>query len=124
MGLAEAHLFLWLIRKAFKLAWWLLLAVAAVAAWPVTVPAAAGYVAAWLRGWPPVRLYRAAAWTLPPAAAWLAALEIQAPGFLAARDPGRTWAARLGPPDHGAPGRACSRRWPRSPSRPGWRWPG
>ena len=83
---------LWLIRKAFKLTWWLLLAVAAVAAWPVTVVTAAGYIAAWLRGWPPVRLYRAAAWTLPLTAAWLAAVEIQAPGFLAARDPGRTWA--------------------------------
>ena len=54
--------------------------------------AAAGYVAAWLRGWPPVRLYRAAAWTLPVTAAWLADLEIQVPGFLAARDPGQTWA--------------------------------
>jgi hypothetical protein len=88
--------FLWLIRKAFKLAWWLLLAVAAVAAWPVTVVAATGYVAAWLRGWPPVRLYRAAAWALPVTAAWLAWLEIRVPGFLAARDPGRTWAGGWG----------------------------
>jgi uncharacterized protein DUF87 len=83
---------LWLIRKAFKLAWWLLLAVAAIAAWPVTVVTAAGYTAAWLRGWPPVRLYRAAAWSLPVTAAWLITLEIQVPGFLAARDPRRTWA--------------------------------
>jgi len=83
---------LWLIRKAFRLAWWLLLAVAAIAAWPVTVVTATGYVAAWLRGWPPVRLYRAAAWSLPVTAAWLITLEIQVPGFLAARDPGRTWA--------------------------------
>jgi len=37
---------LWLIRKAFRLAWWLLLAVAAVAAWPVTVVTAAGYITA------------------------------------------------------------------------------
>jgi hypothetical protein len=84
--------FLWLIRKAFKLAWWLLLAVATVATWPVTVVAGAGYLAAWLRGWPPVRLYRAAAWALPVTAAWLAYLEARVPGFLAARDPGRTWA--------------------------------
>ena len=83
---------LWLIRKAFKLTWWLLLAVAAVAAWPVTVVTAAGYTAAWLRGWPPVRLYRAAAWSLPVTAAWLVDLEIRVPGFLAARDPRRTWA--------------------------------
>jgi hypothetical protein len=83
---------LWLIRKAFRLTWWLLLAVAAIAAWPVTVVTAAGYTAAWLRGWPPVRLYRAAAWSLPVTAAWLITLEIQVPGFLAARDPRRTWA--------------------------------
>ena len=83
---------LWLIRKAFKLTWWLLLAVAAIAAWPVTVVTAAGYTAAWLRGWPPVRLYRAAAWALPVTAAWLVYLEIRVPGFLAARDPRRTWA--------------------------------
>jgi hypothetical protein len=83
---------LWLIRKAFKLTWWLLLAVAAIAAWPVTVVTAAGYTAAWLRGWPPVRLYRAAAWSLPVAASWLIYLEIRVPGFLAARDPRRTWA--------------------------------
>ena len=30
----------------------------AVAAWPVTIVAAGGYVAAWLRGWPPARLRR------------------------------------------------------------------
>jgi len=83
---------LWLIRKAFRLTWWLLLAVAAIAAWPVTVVTAAGYTAAWLRGWPPVRLYRAAAWSLPVTAAWLITLEVQVPGFLAARDPRRTWA--------------------------------
>ena len=43
--------FLWLLRKGFKLARWLLVAVAAVAAWPVTVVAGTGYAAAWLRGW-------------------------------------------------------------------------
>ena len=83
---------LWLIRKTFKLAWWLLLAVAAIAAWPVTIVTAAGYITAWLRGWPPVRLYRAAAWSLPVTAAWLITLVIQVPGFLASRDPRRTWA--------------------------------
>jgi Helicase HerA, central domain len=88
--------FVWLIRKGFRLARWLLLAAAAVAAWPVTVPAAAGYTLAWLRGWPPARLYRAAAWSLPMAAAWLAWLEIRTPGFLAARDPGRTWSGGWG----------------------------
>jgi hypothetical protein len=56
---------LWLIRKAFKAAGWLLAAAVAVAAWPLTVVAAVGYLAAWLRGWPPSRLWHAAAWSLP-----------------------------------------------------------
>jgi hypothetical protein len=43
---------LWLLRKMIKAGGWLLLAAVAVAAWPVTVVAAAGYGAAWLRGWP------------------------------------------------------------------------
>ena len=47
---------LWLIRKAFKAAGWLLLAAVAAAAWPVTLVALTGYAAAWLRGWPPARL--------------------------------------------------------------------
>jgi hypothetical protein len=84
---------LWLIRKAVKLFWWLLLAAAAVAAWPVTLVIGAGYTAAWLRGWPPVRLYRAATCALLVTAAWLTALEISVPGWLAARTPGRTWTA-------------------------------
>jgi hypothetical protein len=64
---------LWLLRKAVKITGWLLLAALAVAAWPVTVVAAAGYTAAWLCGWPPARLGRAAAGTLPLTALWLAA---------------------------------------------------
>jgi hypothetical protein len=83
--------FLWLLRKAFKLARWLIVAAAAVAAWPVTVVAGTGYAAAWLRGWPPARVYRAAAWALIVTAAWLAALEASDPGFLATREPGRAW---------------------------------
>ena len=35
---------LWLLRKMIKLIGWLLLAAVAVAAWPVTLAAAAGYV--------------------------------------------------------------------------------
>ena len=86
-------MFLWLIRKAARLAGWLLLAVAAAAAWPVTVVAGAGYAAAWLRGWPPARLYRAAACAIPVMAAWLAVQEAREPGWLAARAPGRAWGA-------------------------------
>ena len=83
--------FLWLLRKGFKLARWLMVVAAAVAVWPVTVVAGTGYTAAWLRGWPPVRVYRTAAWTLVMTAAWLVALEASEPGFLAAREPGRAW---------------------------------
>ena len=85
--------FLWLLRKAFKLAGWLLLAAVAIAAWPVTLVAAAGYLAAWLRGWPAARLYRSAAWALTMTVAWLAALEAAGPGSVAARYPARVWAA-------------------------------
>ena len=63
---------LWLLRKIIKAGGWLLLAALAIAAWPVTLVAVAGYGAAWLRGWPPVRLRRAAAWALLPAGIWLA----------------------------------------------------
>jgi hypothetical protein len=83
---------LWLIRKALKITAWLLLAVAVVAAWPVTLTAGVCYLAAWLRGWPAVRLYRTAAWTLPVTVAWLGALEVRAHGWAAARGPGRAWA--------------------------------
>jgi hypothetical protein len=70
-----------------RLAWRLLriLAVAALAA--VTAPAclvalcAAGL--AWYRGWPPGRLYRAAAWCLPMVAAWLAASAVAGGSWLA-----------------------------------------
>ena len=82
---------LWLLRKAVKVTGWLLLAALAALAWPVTLIAAAGYAAAWLRGRPPVRLYRAAAWALPVTMAWLAAAALHAPGWPAALAPGRAW---------------------------------
>ena len=86
-------IFLWLLRKTLKLTGWLLLAAAVIAAWPVTVVAAAGYAAAWLRGWPPARLYRTAAWALAASGAWLAAVEVRTPGWRPALlAPGRAWA--------------------------------
>jgi hypothetical protein len=53
----------------------LVLAVLALtlAAAPVSLVAAGALAAAWLAGWPPARLYRAAAWCLPMVAVWLAA---------------------------------------------------
>jgi hypothetical protein len=83
---------LWLLRKAVKAVRWLLLAAAAVATWPVTLVAVTGYAAAWLRGWPPTRLYRAAAWALLVTAAWLFIMEVRTPGWIATRTPGRAWA--------------------------------
>jgi len=85
---------LWLLRKMIKVTGWLLLAAVAVAAWPVTLAAAAGYVAAWLRGWPPVRLSRAAvACLLPITTVWLVAEAIRHPAWQAvALAPVRDWA--------------------------------
>jgi hypothetical protein len=48
-----------------------------VAAAPVTIVAALSATAAWRQGWPPVRLYRAAAWQLPMVAAWLTAIALR-----------------------------------------------
>ena len=84
---------LWLLRKMVKLTGWLLLAALAVAAWPVTVVAVTGYVAAWLRGWPPVRLGRAAAASLPVTVIWLGAEARQQHAWPAvALAPVRDWA--------------------------------
>jgi len=56
-----------------RLAGWLPLAAAALAVWPLAIVTAAGYAAAWLRGWPASRLGRQAGWTLPMTAVWIAA---------------------------------------------------
>jgi len=52
------------------------LVVLAVAA-PVTLVAAVGVAGAWLRGWPPARLWRAAFWALPMTAVYLAGRAMQ-----------------------------------------------
>jgi hypothetical protein len=49
-----------------------------VAAAPVTVVAAVGLGGAWLRGWPAARLRRAAAWSLPMTAVYLAGRALHA----------------------------------------------
>ncbi|HET9974560.1 MAG TPA: DUF87 domain-containing protein [Streptosporangiaceae bacterium] len=87
---------LWLLRKIAKITGWLLVAAIAVAAWPVTLTAAAGYLTAWLGGWPAVRLYRTAAWTLLVTGAWLAVQEARGPGWAAVLVPGRVWAGGWG----------------------------
>jgi hypothetical protein len=69
----EAGLALRPLRRTSRLAGWLVLAVAALPAWPLAIVTAAGYAVAWLRGWPASRLGGQAAWTLPMTAVWIAA---------------------------------------------------
>jgi hypothetical protein len=68
----------WLLRMTGRLL--LLAAVVAVlvAAAPLTLVTAIGLTGAWLRGWPPARLWRAAAWALPMTAVYLAGRAVQA----------------------------------------------
>lgn len=70
----RAVLLLW--RAAVRTIGALLLAAVLIALAPVTVTAALEYGAAWLRGWPPARLLRAAAWSLVMPAAWLAGVAV------------------------------------------------
>ena len=60
-GLLRTLAVLWLLKQAFRLLRALTVAAILVALWPVTITAAVAALAAWLRGWPPARLYRAAA---------------------------------------------------------------
>jgi hypothetical protein len=79
MSLLKALAILWLLRKGLRLARSVLFAAALTAVWPVTVTGAAAVTGAWLRGWPPARLYRAAARSLPMTVVYLtgAALRYQ-----------------------------------------------
>jgi hypothetical protein len=74
----RARLMLWLLRAAWRLVRWLALVAVMAAAAPVTLVTAVGYAGAWLRGWPPARLARAACWSLPMTAVYLAARGTQA----------------------------------------------
>jgi hypothetical protein len=59
---------------------------------PVTAVALIGLAGAWLRGWPPARLYRAAAYCAPMVVVWLAATGIRHHGLLpVARAPWLAW---------------------------------
>jgi len=66
------------LRGAARLARIALVAVLVVAAAPVSLVAALAVTLAWLRGWPPRRLYWAALACLPMVAAWLAAVAVAA----------------------------------------------
>jgi hypothetical protein len=89
---------LWLIRAAFKALRALVAAAIVVALWPVTVVAAVAAIAAWSRGWPPARLRRAAACSLPVTGVYLIAAALQDRAWQAvALAPVRDWehASRL-----------------------------
>ena len=88
---------LWLLRKLVKGTGWLVAFAVVIAAWPLTLVTAGGYVLAWRRGWPPAKLRRAAGWSLVMPLAWLAA---------AARHPHRLRADAL------LPVRAWEHGWP------------
>jgi hypothetical protein len=82
----------WLLRQAFRALRALTAAAVIIAAWPVTVPAVLAAVAARARGWPPARLYRAAAWSAVMTAVYLLAVTLRAPAWQAvALAPARTW---------------------------------
>ena len=72
----RATIGLW--RLTLRLMAWLGLLILLLAAAPVTLTAGLGLLVAWLRGWPPARLRRTAAWSLPMLAVWLAGLVITA----------------------------------------------
>ena len=90
---------LWLIRKAVTVTGWVLLVLMVIAAWPLTLIAAAGYLAAWWRGWPPAKLRRMAAWSLIAPAIWLATAAVRASQLRAGALAGaRSWAHWWPPP--------------------------
>ena len=74
--LIRLRLAIWLLRTAGRAVRWAALAAVVVAFGPVSLVAGLGYLAAWLRGWPPARLLRAAAASLVIPAGWLVAHAI------------------------------------------------
>jgi hypothetical protein len=85
---------MWLLRTAGRLLVWALLAAVLVAVAPLTLVTATALFGAWLRGWPPARLWRAARWALPMTAIYLAGRAVQARTRQAlALAPARDWAA-------------------------------
>ena len=114
---------LWLLRKAVKAAGWLLLAALAVARGRSPSWRRPGTLAAWLRGWPPARLCRAAAWSLPMTAVYCHRRggAASAPGRPSRWPRCEDWAARLAatwPPSAVRAGRSAGRPG-RDPGRAG-----
>jgi len=74
----QFRVIVWLLRTAGRLLAFAALAAVLVAAAPVTLVAAVGLTGAWLRGWPPARLWRTSAWALPMTAVYVAGRAVQA----------------------------------------------
>jgi hypothetical protein len=85
------HLLLWALRAAWRMLRWLVTAAILIAAAPITIVAAVAYAGAWLRGWPPARLWRAAAWALPMTGVYLAAHALHATSWRAPAHPRTRW---------------------------------
>jgi hypothetical protein len=85
---------LWLLRLACRVIRWAALAAVLIAAAPVTLVAGLGFAGAWLRGWPPARLRRAAIWALPMTGVYLAGCGLRAATWRAfVLAPVRDWQA-------------------------------
>jgi hypothetical protein len=82
-GVLRALAVLWLLRQGLRLLRALIVAVVLAVLWPVTVTAAIAVFAAWLRGWPPARLYRAAARSTLMTGVYLIAVALQRHGWRA-----------------------------------------
>jgi len=80
-----AQLVLWrhAAKWAARLARWTVTSAVMIAAAPITVVAIVAVTLAWLRGWPPARLRRAAACSLPMTAAYLAVQAVTTRSLLA-----------------------------------------
>jgi hypothetical protein len=86
----QFRVLVWLVRAAGRVLVWAAVVAVLVAAAPLTLVTAIALVGAWLRGWPPARLWCAACWALPMTAVYLAGRAVQA----------RTWQALALAPVH------------------------
>jgi hypothetical protein len=95
-GYVRFQILLWALRQAGRFLRAAILAAVLITAAPVTLVAAVGFAGAWLRGWPPARLWRAAVWSLPMTAVYLAgralhAANVQAAAFAPVHDWEQGW---------------------------------
>jgi hypothetical protein len=75
------------LKLTLRLTRWTIATILLVTAAPVTTVVITAVTVAWLRGWPPARLRRAAAWSLPMTGTWLAVQAVMTrslPAVLAA----------------------------------------